>query len=110
MSIQTITTIDDNGNFPGDGGFLYRGGQTHFAVYGTFGGATVTIKASFEGDIETSPVTLPSSSTFISLTDEAGSPVSITADEIIKIDIGKCFLQFVATNATGTTDIKVKAS
>lgn len=115
MGIQTITTIDNSqgatGNFPETNNSLfYRGGEMHFAIYGTFGGATVTIKASFEGDPETSPISYPATTTFINLTDEAGSAVSILQDEIIKIDIGQCFLQFVVTNASGTTDIKVRAS
>ena len=115
MGIQTLTTINDSqgatGNFPETNGSLfYKGGEMHVALYGTFGGATVTIKASFEGNPETSPMTFPATSTFINLTDEAGSQVSIIADEIIKIDIGQCFLQFVVTGASGTTDIKVRAS
>lgn len=115
---QTIATINNtgNGNFPGDNGFFYKGGEQHFAFYGDFTGsganskATVTIKASFEGDLDATPKQLPASSTFINLTDEAGSPVSISAPEVIKINIGKCHLQFVVTDANGSTDITVKAS
>lgn len=115
---QTLATINNsgNGNFPGDNGFLYRGGEQHFAFYGDFTGtganskATVTIKASFDGDLDANPPVLPASSTFINLTDEAGSPVSISAPEVIKINIGKCHLQFVVSDANASTDITVKAS
>ena len=100
-TIPTIATVNGNGDFPGVNGFNYNGGVTHFALYGTFAGATITIQASFEED---------GSHVFIPLTDEAGTGVSIQANEVIKIDMGKCKMKFVATGASGTPAIKIKAS
>jgi len=103
FSVATITTLQytDNSTINGTE-FVYSGGEKTLSIYSeneTFGGATVKIQAS-----------LADADNFIYLKDSEGADLAFTEDSLFKLDVGRCRIRFIATDATSGTSILVKAS
>ena len=103
FNVATITTLVHAGSSTITGTeFVYAGGEKTLAIYSTnatFGNATVKIQAS-----------LADADNFIYLKDSEGADLAFTEDSLFKLDIGKCRIRFIATNATSGTSIIIKAS
>lgn len=89
-------------NYPTADGFDYRGGKSTFAfstAEADFNKVTaIKIQASFDD------------TNWIDLTDSADNPVSVAANTILTVDIGKCKLRFnavIGAETTGVTNITV---
>ena len=92
MATQNLTS---DGPAPDSNGFNYRSAESTFAFYGTWGGGSVTIEASFyEGLI------------WIPLRKIDGTILTVAQDEVHTISIGKCKLRYVLAGATGA-DINI---
>lgn len=103
FSVATISTLQytDNATITGTE-FVYSGGEKTLSIFSTndtFGGATVKIQAS-----------LADADNFIYLKDSEGADLAFTEDSLFKLDIGRCRIRFIATNATAGTSIIIKAS
>ena len=101
--VSTVSTLQytDNATINGTE-FVYSGGEKTLAIYSTnatFGNATVKIQAS-----------LADADNFIYLKDSEGADLAFTEDSLFKLDVGRCRIRFVATNATAGTSIIIKAS
>lgn len=100
MAIATYQSIaGGNADYPSSGGLSYSGGEKTFAVYGTWDGATMKMKASFDGG-----------TTFITLSDTEGSDLAFLDNAIFRIKLGQCLLRFVISGSGGSTDLAVKVS
>jgi len=107
MAIPNIFTIATGTtaatyNYPTDAGFDYRGGKSTFAfstAEADFNKVTaIKIQASFDN------------ANWIDLTDSVNSPVSVSGNSILTVDIGKCKLRFntvIGATTTGVTNITV---
>ena len=89
-------------NYPTDAGFNYNGGKSTFAfstAEADFNKVTaIKIQASFDD------------ANWIDLTDSADNPVTVAANSILTVDIGKCKLRFntvIGATTTGVTNITV---
>jgi hypothetical protein len=89
-------------NYPTDAGFRYTGGKITFAfstAAADFNKVTaIKIQASFDD------------ANWIDLTDSVNSPVSVSGNSILTVDIGKCKLRFntvIGATTTGVTNITV---
>ena len=103
FSVATISTLQytDNATITGTE-FEYSGGEKTLSIFSTnatFGGATVKIQAS-----------LADADNFIYLKDSEGADLAFTEDSLFKLDIGRCRIRFIATDATAGTSIIIKAS
>ena len=99
--IETGTTANTY-NYPTDAGFNYTGGKSTFAfstAESSFNQVTaIKIQASFDD------------TNWIDLTDSADSPVTVAANSILTVDIGRCKLRFntvIGAETTGVTNITV---
>jgi len=72
--------------------FGYRSAESTFAFYGTFGGGTVTVEASFDNG-----------TIWIPLKKASGDVLEITSNEIHTIVLGKCLMRFKIAGATNPT-------
>lgn len=109
MAIPNIFTIETGTsgapttyNYPTDNGFNYTGGKSTFAfstAEADFNKVTaIIIQASFDD------------ANWIDLTDSADNPVTVSANSILTVDIGKCKLRFntvIGAETTGVTNITV---
>lgn len=96
-------------------GIPYKGGKSTFAFYGNFTNVTkIEIQAAFDGgQLTDSNATAPALHTgnFITLTDSQDAIVSVTGNDIVSIDIGKCMLRFkVTVSGTMQGDINIAVS
>jgi hypothetical protein len=89
-------------NYPTDAGFRYTGGKSTFefsTAAADFNKVTaIKIQASFDD------------ANWIDLTDSVNSPVSVSGNSILTVDIGKCKLRFntvIGATTTGVTNITV---
>ncbi|MDA8866111.1 hypothetical protein N9H77_01235 [Porticoccaceae bacterium] len=103
FSVATISTLVHSGSSTINGTeFVYSGGEKTLSIFSTastFGGATVKIQAS-----------LADADNFIYLKDSEGADLAFTEDSLFKLDVGRCRIRFVATNASSGTSIIIKAS
>ncbi len=107
MAIPNIFTIETGTsastyNYPTDAGFNYTGGKSTFAfstAEADFNKVTsIKIQASFDD------------ANWIDLTDSADGAVTVAANSILTVDIGKCKLRFntvISAETTGVTNITV---
>ena len=73
--------------------FNYSGGESTFAFFGTFSGATITVQASFD-----------SGATFIDLYGPDGTVFEVTENLVQNIKLnGKCIMRFNSSGATNVT-------
>ncbi len=107
MGIATYQTITldsgtQTGTFPASGGILYAGGEKTFAIYGTWGGATVKIEAAFDDGT--------TAANFIVLSDSEGAQLAFIDNAVFRLVLGQCKLQFKVTGSTSATNLSVKVS
>ena len=99
-------------------GFRYKGGKSTLAFYGDFGTATtIKLQAAFDGGVvttdtnDTLDVPAPQAGNFIDLTDSQGEIVTVSGNDIVTLDIGKCVLRLhITVNGTDTGTINVAIS
>jgi len=123
-AVSTTSDLPVSSVSNGDGththtyGIPYKGGKSTFAFYGdatAFNNVTkIEIQAAFDGgQLTNGNPTAPALHTgnFITLTDNQDAIVSVTGNDIVSIDIGKCMLRFKVT-VTGTmqSDIHIAVS
>ena len=82
MATQILTTAVSDP-------FGYRSAESTFAFYGTFGGGTLTLEASFDDGVN-----------WIPLKKSTGEVLEITEPEIHTIVIGKCLMRFKLADAS----------
>ena len=87
---KLITTIGATGTLHPTAGVNYNAGEANLGFQGSFNSKTVNVQASFDGG-----------STFIDLNDESGSPIAITQNSIILVNLGGCKLRFKTSAALG---------
>jgi hypothetical protein len=68
---------------------LQTTGTVNVAAFGTFGGGTLTIQASYDGG-----------STYFALTDANGAAGAFTADGAYNIEVGEADIRFTLAGAT----------
>jgi hypothetical protein len=100
MAQTYATTGAANVNYPADEGINYNGGERTFAIYGTWGGATIKLQAS-----------LDEGTNWIYLSDSEGAQLSFNDDAIFRINMGQCKLRFAQTGGNGSdTSLTIKVS
>lgn len=121
---RPLSTVDNGAGAPTDTrydhsyGFRYKGGKSTLAFYGDFGDdTTIKIQAAFDGGVvttdtdDTLAVPAPQAGNFIDLTDSQGEVVTVSGNDIVTLDIGKCVLRFhITVNGTDTGTINVAIS
>jgi hypothetical protein len=107
MGIATYQTITldastQTGTFPASEGLPYSGGEKTFAIYGTWGGATVKIEAAFDDGT--------TAANFIPLSDSEGAQLAFIDNAVFRLVLGQCRLQFKVSGSTSATSLSVKVS
>jgi len=98
----TLDASTATGTFPASGGLPYSGGEKTFAIYGTWGGATVKVEAAFDDGT--------TAANFIPLSDAEGAELAFIDNSIFRLVLGQCRLQFKITGSTSATSLSVKVS
>lgn len=93
MSTYADITLTGTGDITSTS-ILYRGGETTFAIFGDFGGGSLTIEASFDGG-----------TTWIALKKADETVLTLTENDVRLIKLGGCLIRLSMTGATGANVI-----
>tara|TARA_R110000744_G_scaffold90984_8_gene176607 strand:- start:786 stop:1088 length:303 start_codon:yes stop_codon:yes gene_type:complete len=78
----TITSNSSTAGLPVEG-------KINFAIFGSFGGGTVSVDLSYDGG-----------TTWFSATNEAGTAVAVTSSQALNIQVGESNIRFTLAGAT----------